>query len=688
MYARKPRRSNPEVKRGGSSGFPEGLNTLAHPSTLKDTELSELINGTYSQYGTISKRKGSTIIGNQASGASEINQLVATYNIAGASRLIRISDNGKPEVYNFGTQTWSYLTATAPSGYTGSNPTFTDGTPIFDVTTTTWIVQTGNRLYFCNAVNEMVWLEDDGWHIYTALTDPTTLPTVAKTGTGTGSTQWFYQYCWRNEAGASLASTPPDTGTHSSGTGWIGSMPLTLDDTTYLTITLPAAPAGATYTDIFRSNLQGQAFYVETISAKETTYVDKGQTASDTFYGVPSENTTAGYHFKLLEVYRGSLVGVTVEEGNETLVWSGALDKYGSFALSDGAGFFPYRKGEGTTINAIKTHVASNEDSLFVFKDNCFGRFQYISASDSIYSGEGRIQDVNISIGSISPFSPHVAGNNLRFWSGDGASSVGNEANYGNILRYSVMSLRADSVVQRINPANMHKICGIFHKSLSLYGIPTGLTGTGNNAVLVYDERYNSWSYWTGIYANLFCKYIDPTTKEEKLFYASNYSADVLEMFKGNTDYKSSTSSGTTITLSISTKQYDLKLPDQFKKFNKAVLVFGTLTGNNTSVGVIKATKDGVESDARLMITQESTLSGFGNDEWGDQEFGMMSEEDAGSTVNIRYIDLRQKDMFWVKLNIQNNGVSDELSLIGVYLYYSLSSRPLTFNMKLRTIAS
>jgi len=64
-----------------------------------------------------------------------------------------------------------------------------------------------------------------------------------------------------------------------------------------------------------------------------------------------------------------------------------------------------------------------------------------------------------------------------------------------------------------------------------------------------------------------------------------------------------------------------------------------------------------------------------------------MSSEDAGSTINIRYINLRQKDLFWVKLNIQNDGEEDEISLIAIYIYYSQSTRPLTFNMKLRTLA-
>lgn len=686
MYPKRPRRSNPPIKRAGSSGFPEGLNTLAHPSTLKNSELSELINGIYSQYGTISKRQGTKVLGDAASGGTEIINMGATYNIGGEDYLIRISDTGVPEYYDFDAATWNNLSGTAPSGYTGNNPTFTAGVPTFDTTSTTWIVQANSAIYFANEVNDLVWLDADGWHINEELADPTTKPTVAKTGSGSGSTKYFYYYVWYNEAGHTEASPGADSAVDPSGTGWIGGMPLSLDSSTYITLTLPTAPAGCTRVGIFKSNRQGEGFFLADVEPTDTTYVDKGDVATDTFYEFPEDNTTLGYHFKLLDFYSNSLVGVTTELGDDTLVWDGGLDNVGHFGLPDGGGYVQYRQGDGTKIRAIKAHVASNENSLFVFKDQVFGKFEFITSGDFI--GEGRVQDVNIAIGSISKFSPHTAGNNLRFWGRDGAGTVGNEANYGNILRYSVLSLRADSIVNQITASNIPDVCGIFFKSLSMFGISTAASGEGNNAALVYDERYNAWSLWTGIYAKMFVKFISPTDNIERCYYGSSKTADVLEMFSGKKDYAGDATNETKITLSISTKQYDMKLPDQFKKFDKVTLVFGTLTGNNTTVGVIKAGVDGIVSDPRLLITQEAVLSGFGNDEWGTQEVGMMSADDAGSTVNIRYINLKQKDLFWVKLNIQNDGVEDEISLIGVYVYYSESSRPLTFNMKLRQIAT
>lgn len=687
MFAPRKRRQNPPIRRSGSKGWAEGLNTLAHPSTLKDTELSELINGIYSQYGSLSKRLGSQIIGQSSTDGTEITQLVATYNVGGTSRLIRISDTGKPEYYNFSTETWVLLTGTAPDGYSGTNPEFVSGTPIFDTTTTTWIVQLHDRLYFANSVNDIVYLEGTQWYIYDEVDDPTDYPTIAKTGTATGTTRYYYQYVWYNEVGNTLASPPADPDVQASGTGWIQNMPPTLDSSTYLTITVPAAPAGATKTGIFRSNRVGEAFFLDFIEASQTTFVDKGEVVEDIFAPFPEENTTKGYHFYLLDTYRGSMIGTTVELGKDTLVWSGALENFGSFGLPDGAGYFPYRKGEGTNINAIKTYVASNEDSVFIFKDDVFGKFQFVTASGE-FVGEGRIQDVNISVGSISPFSPHLAGNNLRFWSRDGAATVGNEANYGTILRYSVLSLRADAIVSRITAANLDNVCGIYYKHLSLFGISTGEAGSGNNAALVFDERYNAWSLFTGLYPKVWAKYINPDDRIERLYYGSFHTADVLEMFKGKTDYATSTGTGSKITLSISTKQYDMNLPDQFKRYDKAVLVFGVLTGNNTSVGVIKANNKGIISDPRLLISQESVPSGFGNDEWGNQELGMMSEGDAGSTINLRYVNLKQKDLFWVKFNIQNDGINDEISLMGLYIYYSMSNKPLPFETKLTKVAT
>jgi hypothetical protein len=53
----------------------------------------------------------------------------------------------------------------------------------------------------------------------------------------------------------------------------------------------------------------------------------------------------------------------------------------------------------------------------------------------------------------------------------------------------------------------------------------------------------------------------------------------------------------------------------------------------------------------------------------------------------VRYINLRQRDMFWVKFNIQNDGLADEFSLLGIFIYYSISGRQLGHRLRIRRLA-
>jgi hypothetical protein len=65
----------------------------------------------------------------------------------------------------------------------------------------------------------------------------------------------------------------------------------------------------------------------------------------------------------------------------------------------------------------------------------------------------------------------------------------------------------------------------------------------------------------------------------------------------------------------------------------------------------------------------------------------MMQEDDQGETLNIRYVNLRQRDLFWTKINIQNDGIEDDMTLIGIALYYSASQRQLPARARLNTLA-
>ena len=687
MFTYAKKRKNPPKQRMGSKGFPDGWNSLPHASSLKDTELAELINGVYSQYGSISKRLGCTLLGSPATDSTHTVAGDMFYDIDGEDYMLRITDTGLLERYSFTNETWSLLTGTPPAGYSGTDPEFVNNSPVFDTSVHINMVQTNGKIYFASSVDRVVIFDGSSFKVYVELADPTTLPTVAKTGSGTGTRSYFYRYTDMNEFGTTLAS--PAVVAQAQGTGWYGSMP-EIDGATFLTITLPAAVTGTTRRMLFRGDTSGNEFFLTELEASDTSYIDKnvnplGETGTSVVFPVPESNTTPGYYFYLLEVYANSLVGTTVEEGKDVLVWSAGDDKFDSFALADGAGFDGYQKGDGQTINALQPFSVANKDGLAVFKDSRVGLLEFDS------QGGADIQNVNVIRGTMSPHSPHVAGNNIRFYSSEGVASLGHEANFGTILKYAVMSLKADAVTGQVTPSNLPLICSEYYKNLSVFGISTGAAGTGNDSMLVYDERYNTWSHWTGLHPAIMFKGIHPTTKVESLYFGTSEVADqggaIVEMFKGKTDYATSSGSGVKITLSLTTKQYDANIPDKFKKYDKAVLIFGSLFGNNTTVQALYMGERGLGQFPRYRISTDPTLSGFGNDEWGNQEIGMMQADDEGETLNIRYVNLRQRDFFWTKLNIQNDGIEDDMTLIGIAFYYSASERQLPGRARLRTLA-
>lgn len=620
------------------------------------------------------------------------------YNIGGNDYMLRITDTGTVEQRNFTTDAWTLLAGTPPAGYAGTDPAFVSNSPVFDTSVFVNMIQANGKIYFASSIDRVTIFDGTAWTVYVELTDPSTKPTVAKTGAGTGTRSYFYRYIDMNETGHTESS--PSGGT--TGTGMYDSMP-TIDGSTYLTVTLPAAATGTTKRAIFRGDVAGNEFLIKELLPGETVFIDKNVANNDfdgapvsVVFAAPEENTTQGYHFYLLDQYADSLVGVTVEEGVDILVISaGAGSKmiggtefntFDSFSLLDGAGFDGYQKGDGQQIRALQPFSVANKDGLAVFKDQRVGLMEFDT------DGGINIQNVNTIRGTMSPFSPHVAGNNIRFYSSEGVASLGHEANYGTILRYSVMSLKANSVTQSVTPANLPFVCSGYFRNLSLFGISTDIAGAGNNQILAYDERYNTWSQWTGLHPSVFFTAIHPTTKVEEMYFGvsdsnADHGGNIVQMFIGKSDYATSTGTGEKITLSLTTKQYDNNLPDRFKKYDKVVLVFGSLFGNGTTVQPITMGALGIEQFPRYRISTDPTLSGFGNDEWGDQEVGMMSEDDAGETLLLRYISLRQKDLFWVKLSLLEDSTEGEMTLLGIFFYLSLSERQLPSRSRITTLA-
>lgn len=626
----------------GTRGWPKGLQQLSHPSALEDGELAESRNVAYQANGVIEKRLGSLNLG--LPNGDKINSLVAVYDIGGSDYFVRISDVGIAQYWNESTQLWTNITG---------SPTFSD--------VYTNILQAYGNVYFLNAVDQMTFWNGTSWFIFTPIADPTGPPTAVKVGAGSGSRTLHYLYVWYNDVGNTIASDSVQ----------VSSLPPVLNDSTYVQVTFPTAPPDARFTGVFRGDLQGEEIFMARIPASQLTYDDKGQDEQflDDNFLPPTDNTTGGFHFKFAEVFHSSLIGVTTEEGDDTLVFSAGGDKFNNFGRADGGGFYSWRKGDGRGITAVRTFTLSNEDGLYVTKRDKIGVFQFDTSG-------GAVRDINLGVGVVSHLSLHAAGNNLRGWGEDGAVSIQNEANFANIIRTQIFSIKADKLAKSVTYSDLEKVSGIYHDYKSFFGLPTGEEGTGNNTCLVYDERFASWSEWRGLAPAIFATYIGPDNKK-KLYYGSSQSGNVVEMFKGKSD------NGQPVVFRITTKQWDDKKPYGYKRYKRMIYIFGNVTGINT---IIRLFEDGVRALIPLALTANVGNTGFGVDQWGTMQFGMSSgtfDPDLSGLI-VRWVPLNNKNLFSIQTTIENNGLSDDISVVGIFIELSDSNRLLKGTAKIQ----
>ncbi|MBC7238002.1 MAG: hypothetical protein H5T69_19335, partial [Chloroflexi bacterium] len=478
----------------------------------------------------------------------------------------------------------------------------------------TQILQGYGCVYFLNEKDVMRKWDGTTFYTFDPLANPSTKPTLTKQGSGSGAITYYYRYVWYNDVGNTLAS-PAET---------IASMPEQLDASTYVQVTLPTAPSGAKYTGIFRGTTAGDEVYLAKIPASQTTYNDKGFDEPDPLYGVPQSNTTGGFHFKFATVYRDTLIGVTTEMGDDTLVFSAGGDKFDSFGRADGGGYYSWRRDDGDPITAVHPF----QDDLYVFKTGKIGAFTFDAEGASV-------RDINLAVGAVSHRSVHAAGNDLRFWSREGAFSLGNEPNYADLIRTKVLSARADKIVQSLTTTDLNQICGVFYKDHSLWGIPLGAAGEGNTSCIAYNEKYAAWTEWVGMTPNVWAKFVDSQNKE-RLFYGDAQSGNVVECWQGTHDR------GNPIVWRVATKQFDMDRPHQYKTFGKVYFIFGNITGTSTRITLVE---DGVRTQVPLALYAETGDMGFGVDPWGTMEFGDSSGEYIGdvSGLTVRFVDMGNK---------------------------------------------
>jgi len=631
MYQYGQKRKDPTIKVDGSKTFSEGLSQAAHPTAIKASELAEAQNAMYIQNGVVEKRPGFVIRGEIGEG--EVSPLFLGSIKIGTDRSVyKITSDGILKKYIESSNIWSVVSGA---------PTWTKETNV---------LQGWGWVVFYNDTDDLTAWDGTSWITYDLLADPDTAPTVEKQGSGTGYTTYHYRYVWYNEAGHTVASP----------LGTLANMPLVLDATTYIKITVPAAPAGADTVAIFRTTGTADECYLDSIPASQTVYLDKGELNIDGTYPYPTENTTAGMHFKYAVVYKDAIVGVAVETGDDTIVSSAGLDEFLNFAPSYGASFFSWLKQDDDEIRGLHSY----KEKLYIFKRNKIGAFSFLS------DGGSKVEEISLAAGALSHDSIHSAGNEVRYFGPEGPMTLGYEANYGDVVRTRVVGAKAQTIIDTLTSQDEKLISSIFYKGISMWGIVRGSAGDGVTSTLTLNERFAAWSEWVGFKPKKLCKFVDGNNKE-RLFFTNPTDGGVYEAWEGKND------NGVPITFRLTTKQYNQDSAYAYKTYSKIYYIFGNVSGGNTKIVYIK---DGYERSAqRVLYLSRSGRIGFGVDKWGTIAWGESSGSYSSdvSGINVRFIDLNNQEMFSIQTEIVNDGLDDIVQIMSIYIEYADSTLPL-----------
>jgi hypothetical protein len=613
-------------------GWPKSLNQLVNANQLEDDELAESINNAFSQYGVLSKRKGSSLIVNLTNSPV---QGMGVYNHRN----------------NDGSIT-KYFCAVANGNFYTIDPISKTKSLIagatFNTSNRVVLVQVMNNLYIFDGVSNITKWDGASFTTNTPILAPT-VPTIAKTGAGTGSTTFYYIVTAVNGSGETLGTSE----VHQA------SMPAQLNSTTYLTFGWTAA-AGATAYNVYRSTISGaNATYLTTVSG--VSFVDQGQADStqSLLTLVPTENTTGGPIFFTGEAYHNAIMGVEVNDKSK--VWfSAGGDKVDSFSPGDGGGWYRFHPETGEAVNGLKVFAGLGKDYCYIFQDHKIGQFAFGT------TGQPQVSDVNLSVGASSDASIVPFENDLGMMSRYGIYTLRMEPNFVNVLRVSELSIRVHpTYINPITQSAINKVCGVYNKAnhVMLWSIPSG--ATVNNTSLAFDPAYQGFSEYRGIAARAFCNFVDNNNNENT--YIGDGSGNILQMFSGTSD------NGLNVYFKASTKAFDMSAPYAYKHFKRIFFILGNLNVANLSITLVQ---DGSVLLVQKTITSPSGKTGWDVDFWDNQFWDATSGTPIVINTNFvqKYYDIN-KDLFSLQTIYEDNELASNFDILGQYILWHTSNR-------------
>lgn len=319
-----------------------------------------------------------------------------------------------------------------------------------------------------------------------------------------------------------------------------------------------------------------------------------------------------------------------------------------------GANFVDIAPQDGDSIKGLGIF----QDTLIIFKE--FAIYQ-MTIDDS---GDPIVTPITRATGCVSHKSIIAVENDLYFLSREGVRFLGNEPNFFNSIRTTVLSARIEGVTNSINPEYFTKCVGFYYDNKYMLSIPTSDSGMIDK-ILTYDRRYQAWSIWYDMNATAFAKYKNSTNEIQFLFL--NVDGSSLKKWTPGTY----ADDGAAITANATSKTFDFNTPDVTKYFVDLGLIFRKLRGYLT---VTVYVDDDISFGSGTI--GGNTNDGMGLVMLGESPLGTGTSSTADTDTfsdSVRRVVIGTNSTS-IKFKIENARVNENFVLLGyIHAFYPYS---------------
>ena len=603
-----------------------GYDSLLRPTELKDNELAQADNIMLKGSGVPTGRWGmSKFFEANATGSIRGFGLYATG--ASLSELLALTDQG-------------YICKKNGASYTAIvGQSYPSGSVIR-------AMQLGGKTYLASEDRALTEYNGTALSVYATLAAPTGV-----TATNFSGVSGTYTWSWKIVTlGNNGGQTEPSTAVE------LPDLPQDLTDTQVNVQWTPSSGASISGYEVYRG-LPGDETYLAAVGASLTTYVDRGDPASETILA-PITNTTGGVKSKFIEKVLDRLVMVDTSDPTRLMV-SGRYPKQSSFNWADGGGYIYIDPDSGQSITGIKTQPGSNK--IIVFKEYS----SYAVTLDTVSIGnyvllDPQYEPVSTLVGCSNPDTIQVVENDVFYFGRKGIYVVGFEPNFLNLIRTNEVSARIRPYLEGLSSSDYKNCVSMYVNNKYILSFPD------RKECMVYDRERGAflgiWKTPWGI--SRMQNYIDDTGTERWVIGSGNTNQTYTFEPSVNSD------DGTTITKTLRTKKEYFGKWSLLKIIKLFYILFRNITGTVT-VNVLLEDRNGLTTTVKTFDITGAEIAGASG--WGVDMFGTAMWGTSAGDVVIEGDELTRWSQLYksgriVQVEVTSTAANSNFELLGLRL--------------------